>query len=268
MTGLHSRFELAQLLAKQTGEILLQIASGKQITPSFKTDHSIVTEADTAADKFIHSSIQQHFPGDRVLSEELNPSQPAFLDSEDHFLWIVDPLDGTTNFSLGLPFWGVSIACLQKGEPVAAAINFPVLGELYTAHKGSGANLNNHPLEPDDFYSQAKLSFFSACSRTYQQYKVSVPYKTRILGSTCYNLCSVAKGTSILGFDATPKIWDIAAGWLIILEANKAIDTLNAQVPFPLSGSIDYSKISFPTIAGANKAVLAKARNQIIPYNA
>lgn len=268
MTGLLSRFELAQLLAKQTGEILLKIASTKQFTPNFKADHSIVTEADTTADKFIHSNIQQHFPSDRILSEELNPSQPALLDSEDRFLWIVDPLDGTTNFSLGLPFWGVSIACLQKGEPVAAAINFPVLGELYTAHKGSGANLNKMPLEPDGFFSQAKLTFFSACSRTYQQYKVSVPYKTRVLGSTCYNLCSVAKGTSILGFDAVPKIWDIAAGWLIILEAGKAIDTLNAQTPFPLSGGFDYSKISFPTIAGASEAILAKARNQIIPNNA
>jgi myo-inositol-1(or 4)-monophosphatase len=265
MRELVSRVDLAKSLAIDAGEKLVQMAASAKITPSFKPDRSIVTEADIASDKFIHASIQNRFPDDLIISEELHPSKPLYSGIQDSFLWIIDPLDGTTNFSLGLPFWGVSIACLKNGELFIGAINFPLLDELYSAQKGQGAFLNDELLPPDQPASKLQLSFFSSCSRAHKQYKVSVPYKTRILGSACFTFCSVAKGSSILGFEATPKIWDIAAGWLIVQEAGKAVSTLNGSSPFPVLENLDYSSMDFPSIAAANQDILARGRQQITP---
>lgn len=265
MTNPISRLDFSIALAKETGEILVQIASSTEVIPSFKADRSIVTEADTKADRHIHNSIHRNFPGEPVLSEELQPFYSLQSDMSDNFLWIIDPIDGTTNFSLGLPFWGVSIACLKNGEPFTAAIYFPLLNELYSAQKGNGAYLNGVPIYSAVAQLYHGVSFFSTCSRTYKHYKVTVPYKARILGSACYTLCSIAKGISILGFEATPKIWDIAAGWLIIQEAGKEIGTLNGVSPFPIMSDIDYAKINFPIIAGASPEITNRAHKQITP---
>jgi myo-inositol-1(or 4)-monophosphatase len=257
-----TRFDFANFLAKETGELLLKMFKTSGLEPSYKPDHSIVTKADKAADEFIQTTIQEHFPGETIISEELHPIHTTSALLPDDPVWVIDPLDGTTNFSLGLPFWGVSIACVKEGKPSVGAIYFPVIDELYSAQKTAGAYLNGKLLQQENAY--INLSYFSCCSRTHKQYLVSVPYKTRILGSTCYTLCSIAKGISILGFEATPKIWDIAAGWLIIQEAGGVIEPLlDHSEPFPLQDGMDYSKSNFPILAGANQEVIAKARQQI-----
>lgn len=258
-----NRAEFAVRLAREAGELILSTPKEKRITPDFKSDHSIVTDADKAADYLISSRIQEYFPGETIISEELRPVYTQLQKTQDEFVWIIDPLDGTTNFSLGLPFWGVSIACIKDGFPFVGVIYFPLSNELFSAQKAAGAFVNDEPLVQNNIYSH--LSYFSCCSRTHQQFKVSVPYKTRILGSTCYTLCSVAKGTSILGFEATPKIWDIAAGWIIVEEAGGSINTWGDTKPFPLIQGINYSQINFTTIAGLSQNIITKARQQIIP---
>lgn len=260
-----SRFDFVNSLAKETGDKLVQIAVNTSLNLSFKADQSIVTEADRTADKFIHDAIQKNFPGEPVLSEELQPVLPSNLNLAENYTWIIDPLDGTTNFSLRLPYWGVSIACLQNGYPFIGAIYFPLLDELFSAQEGFGAFLNGKLIRSDDARLYQQISVFSCCSRTYNQYKVTVPYKTRIFGSTCYSLCSIAKGISILGFEATPKIWDIAAGWLVVTEAGKEIEILNNDSPFPVKANVDYTAINFPTIAAASQKILARGKDQIIP---
>ena len=177
---------------------------------------------------------------------------------------MVDPLDGTTNFNLGLPFWGVSIARLVAGWPETAALYFPQLGELYSAQKGQGAWLNGQPLRVrrDQF---RKLSFFACCSRTLKHYQVDIPYKTRILGCAAYTFCAVARNIAILGFEATPKIWDIAGAWLVLQEAGGEIAALDGQPPLPLRPGLDYACQAFPTLAAADAERLAWARERIRP---
>lgn len=249
-------------LARQTGSLLLDYYHSHAKSTKIKSDRSVITEADLAADHLITQSIQAKFPNDIILSEELQPSLPH---DASGVIWIIDPLDGTTNYSLGLPFWGVSIARLVNGLPDIAALNFPLLEELYEAERGRGAFLNDDPIHVKPPIPDHPAAFFSCCGRTHRRYTVRVPYKPRILGSASYGLCSVARGIAVLGFEATPKIWDIAGAWLLVGEAGGVIETYNGAVPFPLDPGRDYSQVSFPTLAAATQELVVRAREQIIP---
>ena len=109
------------------------------------------------------------------------------------------------------------------------------------------------------------MAFFSCCSRTHRYYDVRVRYKARILGSAAYNLCTVARGVAVMGFEAPPKIWDIAGGWLVVSEAGGVVETLDGSRPFPLSSAEDYSQRKFPTLAAATQRLASLGREQITP---
>ncbi len=258
------RLKLAAEIAQGAGKLLLAYYQSKNLQNRLKADFSLVTEADLAADNFISSSIQRHFPGERILSEET--ATAASLDAASGpNLWVIDPLDGTTNFFLGLPIWGVSIACLENGTPRIGVVYFPVVDELYTTQIHLGAFLNGKRISVETPDQEKPYSFFSCCSRTITQYNVTLPYKTRILGSAAYSLCCVAKGSAIIAFEATPKIWDLSAAWPLVQEASGVVDTLDGSQPFPVRPGIDYVQTSFPTIAAATNRLSVKAHQQITP---
>jgi myo-inositol-1(or 4)-monophosphatase len=221
----------------------------------------VVTEADLAADQLIAAAIQENFPNDALLSEELQTKAANHSDA----IWVIDPLDGTTNFSLGLHYWGTSIARVVNGWPQVAALYFPLFDELYSAQKGKGAALNGKSLKTKPPDKSQPTSFFSCCSRTFHRYDVKVRYKTRILGAASYTMCAVARGSAILGFEVTPKIWDIAGGWLVVQEAGGLVETLDGSEPFPIVSGQDYQRCNYPTLTAATPAEIAKARSQIKP---
>ena len=140
-----------------------------------------------------------------------------------------------------------------------------MINELYTAQRGKGAFLNGSPihLHPPD--KDRPQPFFACCSRTFRLHDVSIPYKPRILGSAAYSLSCVASGVAVLGFDATPKIWDIASAWLLIEEAGGVIEIINGDDPFPLQPGIDYAHYNMTTMAASTREMIAKACKQIIP---
>ncbi len=259
---MNNQLSFAENLARQTGELLSQYYYNQPtFSAHLKTDKTMVTEADLAADRLIADSIRQAFPEDGLVSEELQPVSPRDVSR----VWVVDPLDGTTNFSLGIPFWGVSIALLVDGWPETAAIYFPVLDEMYIAQKGKGARFNDSPLLMDAAVQNRLGSFFACCSRTHRRYNVSVPYKPRILGSAAYNFCILARGIARLTFEATPKIWDIAGAWLVVSEAQAVIEPFNGTMPFPISPLTEYRKQNFPTLAAISAELEITARSQIQP---
>jgi myo-inositol-1(or 4)-monophosphatase len=265
----------ATRLALQTGRLLLEHHSLTGTQASLKKDHTLVTTADLTADRLISQTIRECFPNDELLSEELQPEYKSHASGSpekkltafrlEKAVWVIDPLDGTTNFSLGLHYWGVSIARLEDGLPKVAALCFPLLDELYTAQRGQGAYLNGDRIRVRPPDKDHPASFFSCCSRTHKRYDVKVRYKTRILGSATYDLCSVARGTAVLGFQATPKIWDIAGAWLMVEEAGGVVETHDSSEPFPLMVLQDYNQQAYPTLAAANQEVLAKGREWIQP---
>jgi myo-inositol-1(or 4)-monophosphatase len=248
-------------LARQTGELLLEYFSPNGVKSSFKSDRSVVTAADLSADQLISSAIQTNFPNDTLLSEELHPE----IGDETTAVWVIDPLDGSTNFSLGLHYWGTSIARLIDGWPEVAALYFPLLGEMYTAQKRQGATFNGKPLQIKPHDKSQPTSFFSCCSRSLKNYNIEVRYKTRILGSAAYSMCALARGAAILGFESTPKIWDIAGGWLVVQEAGGVIETLDGSEPFPIVAGQDYGECDYPTLIAATAQLAEKARTQIHP---
>jgi myo-inositol-1(or 4)-monophosphatase len=260
-----NEFVFARDLARQVGDLLLNYYHTPGIHTNLKADKSVVTEADLAADQLIIQNIRENFPNDLLLTEELQPTSPAERAMQDNAGWVVDPLDGTTNFSLGLHIWGTLLTRLENGYPHLTVMYFPVLDEMYHAIRDQGAWRNGarlHVRAPDP---GRPLPFFACCSRTFRRYQVNVPYKPRILGSSAYTFNAVASGMAVIGFESTPKIWDIAGSWLMVHEAGGVIETLVGDSPFPLQPDLNYASISYPTLAAANQLLANEARRQIIP---
>jgi myo-inositol-1(or 4)-monophosphatase len=252
-------FDFATDLALQTGSLLKSFYQPIGIQAAAKADHTVVTQADLAADRFIIQEISKKFPQDNILTEESshiieNPLCPT---------WIIDPLDGTTNFSLGLSIWGVSIARMENGYPDLGILYFPVIDELYRARRGHGAWLNNLTITTRAPDPAQPMSFFACCSRTFRNYNINIPYKPRIMGSGAYTFCMLARGCALLGFDAEPKIWDLAAAWLLVEEAGGTISAFGGSSPFPISRFDDYSNSSYPTLAAATPDVYTYAQRRI-----
>lgn len=252
----------ATSLARQTGELLCRYFNNSQTKAQQKPDHSIVTDADLAADHLISETIQKFYPEDTLVSEELRPH----LSNHNHgAAWVIDPLDGTTNFSLGLPVWGVLITRLLAGLPGLTAMYFPRLDEMYTAVRGEGATLNGESIRVRAPDPEIPAAFFACCSRTFRHYQVGIPYKPRILGSAAYSFCTLARGVALIAFEATPKVWDIAGPWLLVEEAGGTIQSYDGMEPFPLDDHHDYSRQNFPTLGAATPQLAHKARMQIQP---
>jgi myo-inositol-1(or 4)-monophosphatase len=255
--------DLALQTALQAGELLTRYFHQDGISTKLKADRTVVTEADLAADELIANAIHSQFPHDQILSEEgdyegLNPSNP---------IWVVDPLDGTNNFSLGLPIWGISIARLVEGMPDTGVLHFPILQETYTTQKGCGAFLNGNPIHTKPKDPAKPMAFFTCCSRTHQNYKVTIPYKSRILGSAAYDICAVARGAALLGFQSKVKIWDFAAGWLLVEEAGGVVEVYQQSTPFPFNPSSGQIKKNYPVLMAATRELIDEGYRGIVPLN-
>lgn len=252
-------------LAQQVGELLLSYFQSDELQAWLKSDHSVVTQADLEADQAIRTAIRQQYPDDYLLSEEMQTDEPGPQLTASRTVWIIDPLDGTTNFSLGLHYWGVLLARLVDGWPEQAVMYFPAIHELYYAQRNQGAYLNHEPLQVKPAAANRPRTFFACCSRTQRHYQVSVPYKTRILGCAAYTLCTVARSSAILGFESTASIWDLAAPWLVVCEAGGTVETLDGSHLFPLVPETNYSSQSYPILAAANPEIAKRAHQQILP---
>lgn len=249
----------AAQIARDAGELLMRHFCDESLTSDWKQDYSIVTEADVAADRLIADALASKFPSDAILSEELAPTSAA----ASRHTWVVDPLDGTTNFSLGVQHWGVSIARCDASGPDVGVMFFPALGEMYVASRGAGATMNGRPIHARAPSASRPLGMIACCARTPRFYHVNLPMKVRVFGSAAYTLACVARGSAAIGMETRPKIWDLAAGWCLVEEAGGAIETLDGSEPFPLHADREYAARSFAVLAAASPALLAQAREHI-----
>ncbi len=248
-------------LVRDVGDDLLGVYRRGDREATLKRDFSLVTEWDIAADRRIAQAIAAEYPRDVVLSEELQPVCPA----GGHAVWVVDPIDGTTNFTLGVPFWGVSVARVVEGRPQAAAVYFPAVGELFAAAEGAGATLNGEPTRARAPSAEQPIGILAGCSRAPKRYHMEVPLKRRILGSAAYSLCAVAGGVAALGFETDVRVWDVAAAWLIVAEAGGAVESFRGPSPFPLVAGTDYHEVRFDVLAAADEALRDLAHERIRP---
>jgi myo-inositol-1(or 4)-monophosphatase len=218
-------------------------AAGGRLLGRFRTQIAVeykgsghehpVTEADRDAEQFLWESIRDRFPEHGVLGEEgTEPPHGA------PFVWVIDPLDGTTNFINGLPLWCVSVGVLWHGRPVAGAIYTPAgptaEPAVLRARLGGGAHLNDAPIrvaeEPEP--TRKRLATLPAHYWRDMRFRTRGPNRlgeTRTLGSIALELSLIAAGTLQYGIFWGPKIWDVAAGVLIVREAGGAALTRSGR---------------------------------------
>jgi myo-inositol-1(or 4)-monophosphatase len=253
--------DFAQTTTARVGAQLLQDfghvwAAEKQAAE--KADGSLVTESDRWADEALRNAIAHTFPDHGVLSEEVEHIFPT-----NDWCWIIDPVDGTTNFARGLPIWGISLGLLYKGTPVFGYVYLPPLRQSFHGYWGgasglampTGAFLNDRPIRTS---ADAITSnhFFNLCARSIGVLKNPFPCKIRMLGVATYNLLTVAAGATLGGVEATPKIWDIAAVWAIVQAAGGVWTPLEAEPIFPLQVGQDYSDRAYPTLVVSQPALV------------
>lgn len=212
---------------------VLRIAAQTEIMPRFrnaaarsKADGSLVTEADLDAQRLVIEELDRMFPGARVLGEEMTAvEQQRLLADADTGVWCLDPLDGTSNYACGFPYFGISLALLKGGEAVLGAIYDPVREECFSAERGVGAWLDGEPLhivsdrtELGDCLALVDLKRLS--EQDLLRLGGDAPYRSqRNLGSVALDWCWLAAGRGQLYLHGGQRLWDYAAGRLIAAEA-------------------------------------------------
>jgi len=226
--------KLAIKAAKEAGRILLRFYNKKSISHKLKKDKTILTEADLASDKKITGLIKTNFPSHSILSEE---SQS--IKKQSDFLWIIDPLDGTTDFFHHFPFFTVSIGLAHKEEIILGVINNPVTDELYYAEKGKGCYLNNKKISVSSInrLRLALVDFDSGHQKNSKKllmslYKKLDPLtKIRVRKNGALDLAYVASGRLEVAINIGSKPWDYAAGSILVREAGGLATNLRGE-PF------------------------------------
>ena len=211
--------------AREAGQILLD-KLGK-ITVSKKGDINLVTEADLASEKHIINKIRSHYPKHAILAEESGESL-AVIDGDKRWKWIIDPLDGTTNYAHGYPCFCVTLALEHDGEIVVGVTHDPTRNETFSAEKGQGASLNNKKIRVSDTEKLSEALIVTGFPYDIAQRENFARHLTEMLlksrgirrdGSAAIDMAYVACGRFDGFWEEGLNPWDVAAGVLFIEEA-------------------------------------------------
>ena len=229
---MHALLNIAVRAARSAGEVIIRSLNRlESLTITSKGRNDFVSEVDHAAEQEIIKVIHKHYPSHAILAEESGRS------GENDTVWIIDPLDGTTNFLHGFPTFCVSIACQQKGRLEHGVVYDPISQELFTASRGGGAHLDNRRMRVSKqrtlegalistgFPYRANMRFIDS----YLGMLRSVMENTagvRRPGSAALDLAYVAAGRTDAYWEIGLSPWDTAAGTLLVQEAGGRIGTL------------------------------------------
>ncbi len=222
---LHQLLDNAARWAREAGEIHMQYFRGNNLDIHTKLGESdIVTAADKKAEAVLIDHIRTTYPGHAILSEESGENGV-----ESAIRWVIDPLDGTTNFSEGLPLFAVSIGIEANGEPVAGAVYAPYIKEMFTAIKGEGAYLNGNAIHPRDntLMERAVISTGFPVDKALTSDNnldnisrvMPLVRGIRRLGSAAIDMCYVAAGFLDGYWELNLHEWDVCAASVICTEA-------------------------------------------------
>lgn len=247
----------AEDVAREAGAYLLQAYGG--VASREKEPGDLVTEADTESQRLIASRIAGEFPGHTLLAEE----EGVVPDPAKPWKWIVDPLDGTINFTHGLPFWSVSIALEYEARLVVGVVHDPLAGTLFSAALGQGARKDGRPIGvsrteslrsslvsaglPTRFAADAdrQLALFRAFS--------TETHSVRRTGSTALNLAYLAAGAFDVYYTTSVHPWDVAAGVLLVEEAGGRVSALDGA-PY---------RLDQPSLLASNRIIHGEAELRI-----
>ncbi len=214
-----------QQLARDAGQILLE-RFGRRLNVQHKGDIDLVTESDLAAERLIVERIKSFYPRHAILAEESGAT--AGDESGGAHRWIIDPLDGTTNYAHGYPCFCTSIALERDGEIVVGVIYDPVRDELFAAERGQGATLNNRPIRVSETPQLAQSLLCTGFPYDVRDRGDFARHFTNFIlhaqavrrdGSAALDLAYVAAGRFDGFWEEGLRAWDVAAGALLIEEA-------------------------------------------------
>ena len=235
---------VAVMAARKAGSTLIRkMVNLEKLNIEQKGHNDYVSDADHAAERAVIGTIHKHYPAHAILAEESG----ATGDSDT--VWIIDPLDGTTNYLHGFPVWAVSIGVQVKGRMKHAAVYDPLRQELFTATRGQGAQLDGRkirvsgqknmehallgtgfPFRQKDLEISAYMDMLAKAIRNTSG--------VRRAGAAALDLCYVAAGRLDAFFETGLAPWDLAAGGLIIREAGGIISSLDGSENYLDTGHV------------------------------
>ncbi|SDI07856.1 myo-inositol-1(or 4)-monophosphatase [Vibrio xiamenensis] len=242
---MHPMLNIAIRAARKAGNhIAKSLENAEKIESVQKGSNDFVTNVDKEAEAIIINTIKQSYPDHSVIAEE-----NGLIEGKDNDVqWIIDPLDGTSNFIKGLPHFAVSIAVRIKGKTEVACVYDPMQNELFTAHRGAGAQLNSARIRVKPLkdlqgallatgfpfkQKQHSESYFKILSSLFVECA-----DFRRTGSAALDLCYVAAGRVDGYFELGLKPWDLAAGELIAREAGAIVTDFAGGTDYMKSGNV------------------------------
>lgn len=210
--------------AREAGQLLLEKFG--RVAVSKKGDIDLVTEADLASEALVIERIKSHFPKHSILAEE--SGNAVVIGGENQWKWIIDPLDGTTNYAHGYPCFAVTLALEHQGKIVIGVTFDPTRNELFAAERGHGASLNNKPIRVSDTDRLSEALLVTGFPYNFKSRKDFARHLTQFLlnargvrrdGSAAIDLAYIACGRFDGMWEEGLNAWDMAAGVLLIEEA-------------------------------------------------
>jgi len=230
--SLSSWLDIAIFTARQGGEVLKYYWGNLREINEKTSPGDLVTEADKRSEEAIIAILAKNFPEHQILAEE-----SGFHTKSSDFVWVIDPLDGTTNYTHQYPMVAVSIGLLYQNQSILGVIYNPITEELFTAAKGLGAHLNGIPIHVSKVATLNKSLLatgfsYDRCIRTDNNYAefchlTNLTQGVRRGGAAALDLAYVACGRLDGYWELGIKTWDIAAGAIIVCEAGGQISDYN-----------------------------------------
>jgi myo-inositol-1(or 4)-monophosphatase len=241
---MHGMVNIAVRAARRAGEIMVrQLNQLESLRVIEKSPNEFVTQVDQAAEAVIIETIREYYPDHAILAEESGAV------GENDYQWIIDPLDGTTNYVHGFPVFSVSIAVANRGEIEHGVVYDPLRQEIFSASRGQGAQLDGRRIRVSK-----RTTIQQSLVATGFPYRANLKYLDRYLdmlkvvmlesagvrrpGSAALDLCYVAAGRVDAFFEFGLSKWDIAAGALMIREAGGRISDFHGNDGYLESGNI------------------------------
>ena len=247
----NDRTKLAIELAKKAGEAILQIAQSGNLNTKEKGIKDVLTIADTTSEEIIINGIKEQFARDTIIAEESGNYQKG----SNEYAWAIDPLDGTLNFSRGIPFYCVSIGYMKNNKPEGGAIFIPTTNELFICERGKGAYCNGNKLQVSSVNelnkSLATIGFnnrfpqMTTWHSKIHERAMEEMQNVEKLFSTVISLCYVASGKTEAHMELYCYLWDICVGSLLIEESGGKVSAEENQ-------TLDFSKLEKQVILGTN----------------
>lgn len=261
---MHPFVNTAIKAARSAGKIIMQAQDKlESLRVNEKNKNDLVTDADIASEQEILEILQGAYPDHAIIAEE-SGHHPGAEDAE--YTWIIDPIDGTMNFSHGFPYFCISIACLHKGRVEHGVVYNPNTDDLFTATRGQGAQKNSRKIRVSQRHKLASAMIASGLPATAEHlrhdYLVIQNYlgdhcaSTRRNGAAALDLAHVASGQLDGFWEMSLKPWDVAAGSLLVKEAGGMVSDFK--------GKDDYLKTGH--VISANPKLFKQMLESIKPY--